>query len=415
MCDHGHFNEVRSEQERYGSVFNVQSAIAFNNFISLASLIDLPFDGYAYTWVHKSANKMSKLDRFLISKGLMASFPHLSALYGFDKLVEDTWMHLNIEDSNGMIKLKKKLQALKIIIKEWQKKAKKCSYKKKSSIQSKLSDFDKILDQGGSNEVIINDRSILLKELQDIISMESEEVAQKTKLVIRGVLMNGDWIVKPNAVKSEFLKHFSSQFDLPNTHRICLADEFNNRLSLEQQEDLKRNVTIKEIKRAVWDYGTNKSPGPYEFTFEFFDRYWEFLKNDISTAFIDFFSSDGLISDVQSSFVSNHQILDGPFILNELLSWCKYKKFKVMVFKEDFEKAFDSIRTIKVIHGEKGTLGSLDTRPRRSSWLEIVREINILRSKGIDILSLIRKKVGNGEDTLFLEDIGVDGITLKQQ
>ncbi|GKA02464.1 hypothetical protein Tco_0675129 [Tanacetum coccineum] len=38
-------------------------------------------------------------------------------------------------------------------------------------------------------------------------------------------------------------------------------------------------------------------------------------------------------------------------------------------------------RTIKAIHGEKGTLGSLDTRPRRSPWLEIVREINILWSK----------------------------------
>ncbi|GKA40550.1 hypothetical protein Tco_0733143 [Tanacetum coccineum] len=74
-----------------------------------------------------------------------------------------------------------------------------------------------------------------------------------------------------------------------------------------------------------------------------------------------------------------------------------------------------STRTIKAIHGEKGTLGSLDTRPRRSPWLEIVRDINILRSKGIDILSLIRKKVGNGEDTLFWEDIWVDGITLKQQ
>nr|GEW74628.1 RNA-directed DNA polymerase, eukaryota [Tanacetum cinerariifolium] len=170
----GDFNEVRSEHERYGSVFNVQSAAAFNNFISLTNLIDLPLDGYAYTWVHKSATKMSKLDRFLISKGLMASFPHLSAICldkhlsdhrpilmremnincgptpfrfflswfqieGFDKLVENTWIHMDITDSNGMILLKKKLQALKIIIREWTKKAKKCSYKKKSSIQSKLS------------------------------------------------------------------------------------------------------------------------------------------------------------------------------------------------------------------------------------------------------------------------------------
>ncbi|GKA77246.1 RNA-directed DNA polymerase, eukaryota [Tanacetum coccineum] len=51
-----------------------------------------------------------------------------------------------------------------------------------------------------------------------------------------------------------------------------------------------------------------------------------------------------LISDVQSAFVSNRQILDGPFILSELISWCKYHKTKAMIFKADFKKAFDSVR-----------------------------------------------------------------------
>ncbi|GKB75376.1 RNA-directed DNA polymerase, eukaryota, partial [Tanacetum coccineum] len=51
-----------------------------------------------------------------------------------------------------------------------------------------------------------------------------------------------------------------------------------------------------------------------------------------------------LISEVQSAFVANCQILDDPFILNELISWCKSKKYKAMVFKVDFEKAYDSVR-----------------------------------------------------------------------
>ncbi|GKD78479.1 RNA-directed DNA polymerase, eukaryota, partial [Tanacetum coccineum] len=37
-------------------------------------------------------------------------------------------------------------------------------------------------------------------------------------------------------------------------------------------------------------------------------------------------------------------ISDGPFILNELLSWCKFKKLNGMIFKVDFEKAFDSVK-----------------------------------------------------------------------
>ncbi|GKD62520.1 hypothetical protein Tco_1300029, partial [Tanacetum coccineum] len=47
---------------------------------ALWGLVDIPLRGYAFTWAHKSATKMSKLDRFLISKGLMEIFPHLSAL-----------------------------------------------------------------------------------------------------------------------------------------------------------------------------------------------------------------------------------------------------------------------------------------------------------------------------------------------
>ncbi|GJX06753.1 RNA-directed DNA polymerase, eukaryota, reverse transcriptase zinc-binding domain protein [Tanacetum coccineum] len=51
-----------------------------------------------------------------------------------------------------------------------------------------------------------------------------------------------------------------------------------------------------------------------------------------------------IVNDVQSAFVANRQILDGPFILNELFQWCKKKKKQTMIFKVDFEKAYDSVR-----------------------------------------------------------------------
>nr|GEX57497.1 putative RNA-directed DNA polymerase, eukaryota, reverse transcriptase zinc-binding domain protein [Tanacetum cinerariifolium] len=365
---------------------------------------------------------------------------------------------------------------------------------------------------------------------------------KRSHLAIRGVLVNGDWIVKPNDVKNKFLNHFSSQFDRLISHRICLDDVFNNQLSLEQQDDLERTVSIKEIKRAVWDCDTNKSPGPdgtlpkgcnssfialiqktqnaktvkdfrpISLIGSLYKIIAKILANRLSFVIPD------LISDVQLAFISNRQILDGPFILNELLSWCKYKKLKAMVFKVDFETAFDLIRglkqgdplspflfilimeslhlsfkkvknaglftgipldnsltishlfyvddaifvgkwdssnlkiilrvlkcfymaseikininmsklmgygvhsdeveiaaryigcgtfvspfshlgvktrTIKAILGEKGNLEAHGNITRRSPWLDIVREINVLRSKGVDFLSLIRKKVGN--------------------
>ncbi|GKA84311.1 RNA-directed DNA polymerase, eukaryota [Tanacetum coccineum] len=52
----------------------------------------------------------------------------------------------------------------------------------------------------------------------------------------------------------------------------------------------------------------------------------------------------GIVSDSQSAFVAERQILDGPFILNEILHWCKRKRKKAMFFKVDFAKAYDSVR-----------------------------------------------------------------------
>ncbi|GKE24074.1 RNA-directed DNA polymerase, eukaryota, reverse transcriptase zinc-binding domain protein, partial [Tanacetum coccineum] len=51
-----------------------------------------------------------------------------------------------------------------------------------------------------------------------------------------------------------------------------------------------------------------------------------------------------IVNEVQSAFISERQILDGPFILNEVIQWCKTKKKQSLIFKVDFEKAYDSVR-----------------------------------------------------------------------
>nr|GEZ17254.1 RNA-directed DNA polymerase, eukaryota [Tanacetum cinerariifolium] len=66
----GDFNEVQSINERFGTLFNPHRAESFNDFISIAGLVDLPIEGYSYTWAYKSASKMSKLDMFLVGISL---------------------------------------------------------------------------------------------------------------------------------------------------------------------------------------------------------------------------------------------------------------------------------------------------------------------------------------------------------
>nr|GEY41973.1 RNA-directed DNA polymerase, eukaryota [Tanacetum cinerariifolium] len=45
LTGRGDFNKVRSEYERFGTMFNASGANAFNHFISSPGLVDLPFEG----------------------------------------------------------------------------------------------------------------------------------------------------------------------------------------------------------------------------------------------------------------------------------------------------------------------------------------------------------------------------------
>ncbi|GKA81649.1 RNA-directed DNA polymerase, eukaryota [Tanacetum coccineum] len=76
----GDFNEVRFPGDRMGTVFNVQGANEFNCFISNSGLTEVQLEGYSFTWSHPSAKKMSKLDRFFVTDGLLSLFPHISVV-----------------------------------------------------------------------------------------------------------------------------------------------------------------------------------------------------------------------------------------------------------------------------------------------------------------------------------------------
>ncbi|GJS58307.1 RNA-directed DNA polymerase, eukaryota [Tanacetum coccineum] len=76
----GNFDEVRCLEDRMGSVFNLQGANEFNNFISNSGLVKVQLEGFSFTWSHPSATKMSKLDRFLMTEGLVSLFPYISGI-----------------------------------------------------------------------------------------------------------------------------------------------------------------------------------------------------------------------------------------------------------------------------------------------------------------------------------------------
>ena len=50
-----------------------------------------------------------------------------------------------------------------------------------------------------------------------------------------------------------------------------------------------------------------------------------------------------VVGDVQNAFIKGRFILDGVIIANETMTYLKRMKEKSLIFKVDFEKAYDSI------------------------------------------------------------------------
>ncbi|GKF02850.1 hypothetical protein Tco_0029773, partial [Tanacetum coccineum] len=151
-------------------------------------------------------------------------------------------------------------------------------------------------------------RSKIARDLDDMNKKDSIDLAQKAKvkwaiegdenskffhgivnkkrryLAIKGILKDGEWIDNPTRVKAEFYHHFSNRFSQPDWTRVPLAEHFPRCLSGDLSCDLEAEVNIDEIKKAVWECGSDKSTGPDGFTFEFFKKYWSIVGNDVILA-----------------------------------------------------------------------------------------------------------------------------------
>ncbi|GKB10553.1 RNA-directed DNA polymerase, eukaryota, reverse transcriptase zinc-binding domain protein [Tanacetum coccineum] len=102
-------------------------------------------------------------------------------------------------------------------------------------------------------------------------------------------------------------------------HWICAPFEANfpRHLDYEQSSDLEGEVTNEEIKRAVWDCGSDKSPGLDGFTFDIFKKFWSIVGGDVINAVKEFFNSSSFLKGCNSSFIALIlKVLDAKY-LNE--------------------------------------------------------------------------------------------------
>ncbi|GJY94381.1 RNA-directed DNA polymerase, eukaryota [Tanacetum coccineum] len=218
---------------------------------------------------------------------------------------------------------------------------------------------------------------------------------RRRQQMVKGVMIEGVWCSEPVQVKQAFFDFFEQKFQ-DHESNVVLTDILNFcRLSDLDRLQLDKDASVEEIKNAVWDCGSSKAPGPDGFSFLFLKTYWDLLKDDVVEFISSFLTSgqmslgsnsafntlipkvhnpliikdyrpisliglqykilakllakrlaeviDKIVSHEQSAFISGRQILDGPLMLSEVIEWYKKKNKKLMIFKVDFEKAYDSV------------------------------------------------------------------------
>nr|GEV22982.1 RNA-directed DNA polymerase, eukaryota, reverse transcriptase zinc-binding domain protein [Tanacetum cinerariifolium] len=209
------FNVVRWASKRFGTTFNHASANAFNRFIRDAQLWDVPLGGHMFTRFNKHGDKLSKLDRFLISESLAPSFQKFTG-HVLDSLISDhrpimlshlsndfgptpfkfynSWLldksllpalidfwenYIYLKQDNPIVSFKNKMKTLKVVIKEWNLKRKGLVSYERDDLIKKIKDFDSNIVSQNANFPVDSHRAAWIDRLRVIDFNVNVDASQK--------------------------------------------------------------------------------------------------------------------------------------------------------------------------------------------------------------------------------------------
>ncbi|MCH87539.1 LINE-1 reverse transcriptase like, partial [Trifolium medium] len=209
-------------------------------------------------------------------------------------------------------------------------------------------------------------------------------------------LKKGDvWIQGVAEIKEEVKDNFSRHFSEEWSNRPFLQGIEFNTLSADDNALLLEPFYEEEVKETVWSCDGNKSPGPDNFNTNFLKACWPIVKNDVMAFLQEFHDNaclpkaltasfltpipkkdhpqdlfdyrpicligslykilskllanrlkrvlEKLISNCQSAFLPQRQIFYGVVVLNEIIDLAKRRKDDCLLFKGDFERAYDTV------------------------------------------------------------------------
>jgi len=213
---------------------------------------------------------------------------------------------------------------------------------------------------------------------------------------VKGVQVGDRWCEEPGTVRLEAKKLFEARFKATKDLGVRLDEVEFKTLTLTDNEGLVAGFTEKEIKDAMWQCEGSKSPGLNGFNFNFIQKSWDFVKEELMEAMASFHATGNItkgcnasfialipkvrdpakleqyrpislvgvfykiitkvlagrlkkvllaiINESQSAFLKGRGILDNVLMANEVVEDLRKKGRSGICLKVDFEKAYDSVR-----------------------------------------------------------------------
>jgi len=307
------------------------NAPSFNNFIDGNNLLDLPLCGRRYTWFKGDGISMSRLDRFLLSEEWCLRWPNclqvallrgisdhnplqlsvdeenwaprLSRMLkcwqdmpGYKQFVTDKWKSLLVDGWGGFV-LKEKLKLMKSALKEWHLSHSKNIPAKLDSLKARLSVLDGKGEDERLSEVEIEELHGITHELHSLSRVNTSICWQQSRLLwlkdgdanskyfhsvlssrrkrnsLVSIVENGYVVEGVQPIRNAVFQHFSSHFKACATERPDVDNFAFKTLSCAEGGGLIKPFSLEEVKAAVWDCNSFKSPGPDGVNFGFLKEF----------------------------------------------------------------------------------------------------------------------------------------------
>jgi hypothetical protein len=292
-----------------------------------------------FTWFKGDGTSMSRIDRFLLSEDWCLNFPNCFQVAllrglsdhcplqlsvdeenwgprptrmlkcwqdvpGYKQFVIEKWTSFQIEGWGGFV-LQEKLKLIKSALKDWHSVHTQNIPGRIHSLKGKLSVLD---DKGQDGELTTDEQEEMRGITNDIHSLSRVHTSiswQQSRLhwlkdgdanskyfhsVLSGrrrrnsiisLLVNGNLVEGVQPIRNAVYTHFKDHFAAPSMIRPG-AENLNFKcLSYAEGGCLIKPFSVEEVKAAVWDCDSFKSPGPDGVNFGFIKEFWDVLQTDV--------------------------------------------------------------------------------------------------------------------------------------